>query len=629
MQRVRNDGGAATRRTGTTRAPVDGTPGQAPTSTPRSATTAGEAPAVTAPTVARTSFQKGDVAARTARATGGAAATHLQQAKGPVQRATVVGGGPTGLATASLLLQRAAQIGLQELTIVEARPEYTRPVGLNFRQLNLDALQWLNPVAYTALAEKSGLVHPDPTKGFMESTYWDGDQAAYVSSGKPPGQAADGARYEAVLQQTDKSIAEHAHDMMNAPTVGVVTLRDLEDSYWAGLTQLAAEKGVTLVAKREHTVEWTHDPATGDADVSVKKRRGDDKAQLLPRQDLVLCAQGNSRDMRETRKVFGKDAAREASPAERFIAGIFLDPSPKGIAKSIYREEVIASPDGDRQTCRFIRSVHATNGMEWALLQVPRHLAFTPFSQCDVAAREGVEKRVLQMYAGKDLSPGLLEAECEAQYLADQVELYYRSQHAKTGVADVPCPFGPNMFELKAALFDTAMLAGNTHAVGDGVGNSHFNVSGGAATGVTLHTAALDRYLTAVASGVPKQAAGKQLDVDLRQATLTWQTFGITEFEGDPAGLREQFMPKELLASIFPPEIVDRYYPPDGGEVKKETNKAWHAWFDRAKRVASAAVAPVLPIDLTRRLIDAARRLHDDHDTGKTLKPVPFDQLSL
>ena len=73
----------------------------------------------------------------------------------PIAKATIVGAGPAGLAQASLLVKRAKEIGLTELTIVELRSSYTRPVGLALRQMSLDALAWLNPHAHKALGIRS------------------------------------------------------------------------------------------------------------------------------------------------------------------------------------------------------------------------------------------------------------------------------------------------------------------------------------------------------------------------------------------------------------------------------------------------------------------------------------------
>lgn len=486
-------------------------------------------------------------------------------------RATVVGAGPTGLAQAALLLRRAKAIGLTDLTVVEQRGRYTRPVALSLRQINFDALKWLNPAACAELQRRANLVPRDDEKGFLDAVHFDRSAGGFVMSDKPAGLEPDGARYKAVLDDAATSVAAHAHAMMEAPTIGVVTLQELEDIFWRGLATLATSQGVTLHVKREHAAVLDKD-AAGDVVVAVTDN-ATQTTTTLPPQDLVLVAQGGNSS---GRKELGAATSTPASPTDWYVSGSLRDEAHDGVARGVYKEVVVVDPQTKTATTqRFIRTV-TPNGNHWLLLQVPPHVRFTS-TLAEIAAPDLARLRALHAD----------DVEVVKAKKNEEVDAWWRQQHAQTGPTHFPSIFGPFLFPLQARAFDSVVLGNNCVAVGDSAGTSHFNVSAGAATGFTLHTLAVDRYLQARTSGTSPQAALAQLDVDVRQATLTWQLFGITQFEGDPATLARAFFPKEKLAELLPPSLVERYWPKDG-VLDKETNKAWYRWFKHAPNGSAA-----------------------------------------
>jgi hypothetical protein len=286
------------------------------------------------------------------------------------------------------------------------------------------------------------------------------------------------------------------------------------------------------------------------------------------------------------------------SPSDRFIAAVFEGQS-DGQARSIYREDAAVDPQtGARSTVRLVRGVHAVSGKHWTLAQVPEHVRFT----------ESVDKlskaeraRLITLVEPRVAKEGraVLDADLLGQKVAEEVEAYFRSVHASTGPTDLPISYGPALFSLTARTFDSAILGANCIAVGDSVGTSHFNVSGGAATGITTHTLALDRFLSARARGADAKASMAQLDHELRQATLMWQLFGITQFEGDARALRDTWLPRTLLEKYLSPDLVEKFFPKTGGAPAEDQNPLWHAWLSGDSKVDPPADA-VLP------LVDAA-----------------------
>ncbi|MDP2342292.1 MAG: FAD-dependent monooxygenase [Deltaproteobacteria bacterium] len=525
-----------------------------------------------------------------------------------IERATVVGGGPTGLAQAALLMRRAKQIGLKELTIVELRGSYTRPVALGLRQINFDALKWLNPAACAELQRRANLEPRDDHKGFLDAVHFSERAGAFVMSNKPAGLVPDGARYASKLDDKTTSVADLAHEMMSTPTIGVVTMKELEDIFWRGLTTLAASSGVKLTVKREHEATLSKD-AAGDVSVSLVSNAAgalsSSSSETLPAQDLVVVAQGGNS---AARRQLGVDQSKPMSPTDWYISGALTDTAKPGtVANSVYKEAVVVDPaTGRSQTQRLIRTT-TPNGNHWMLLQVPDHVRFCS-SITDVAAADLTRLRAsLALKSGKPVA----DVDVIKARKQEEIDGYWRKLHEQTGPTTQPAFFGPFLFPLQARMFDTAALGNNAIAMGDSVGTSHFNVSAGAATGFTIHTLALDRYLSALSTGGSRGAALQVLDVELRQATMTWQLFGITQFEGDPRTLARSFFPKSVLDAILPPHIVERYWPKDGGVVDEALNPAWHKWLH--KNDATALPPTAIP----------ALRAHAQNDDVKRVQSEP------
>jgi 2-polyprenyl-6-methoxyphenol hydroxylase-like FAD-dependent oxidoreductase len=510
-----------------------------------------------------------------------------------LERATVVGAGPTGLAQAALLLRRGKQLGLKELTIVEQRGAYTRPVALSLRQINFDALKWLNPAACAELQRRANLVPRDDDQGFLDAVHFDSDVGAFVMSDKPAGLKPDGARFAAKLAEGQKSVGEIAHEMMNAPTVGVVTLQELEDIFWRGLTLLATSQGVTLTVKREHEAHLAKDQSDA-VSVAITDKGPPPLTSLLPPQDLVVVSQGGNSS---ARRELGQDASTPASPTDWYVSGALRDEAhPKKVARGVYKEAAVVDPKtGAVSTQRLVRTT-TPNGNHWLLAQVPHHVRFTS-SLAEIPAAEQQRLRAALATAHGQRAEDVADVDVVKAKKNEEVDAWWREQHAATGPVQLPSIFGPFLFPLQGKRFDSCALGANCIAVGDSAGTSHFNVSAGAATGFTLHTLALDRYLQARSAGAPATQALQQLDVDVRAATLTWQLFGITQFEGDPATLAQTYYPKQQLEQLLPPSLVERYWPKSGA-VDPTTNPAWHHWLNsKPPELSPAQIAAVAAVN--------------------------------
>jgi 2-polyprenyl-6-methoxyphenol hydroxylase-like FAD-dependent oxidoreductase len=493
--------------------------------------------------------------------------------------ACVVGGGPTGLAQAALLLKRAKDVGLTHLTVVEKREEATRPVGLFFRQATLDALSWLDAESYATLAKSSGLVGPDgKPQGFVGIRLGPGGEV--VSETRRTPEHASPPRFVKTALDPAVPMAEVADAMFQAPTTVVVTMRELEDVLWASLPRLAAASGVTLDIRRGAEAEITPSTSPGGAgaaptdlvDVVIhdmhtvqrsgrQRRERTGKTQTLKGQGLVIVTEGAGARVRSgLQDPQGAPAVTSTAtaPSQRFVVAALEGKKHAGAVNIVNASSWTNPKTGVAHNVRVSQGVHAENGLRWTTVSVPDEVEF---DASDVAAH----KRAVDDYF---------------------------TQHARVvGDPTLKRDFGPGVANISGAIVDHAVVGSNLVLAGDVVGTSHFKAAGGAATGITTHVASVSRFLDAVAQGQTRAVALAQLDRDLRTSTLAWALHGLPEFTGDPWQLRERYLPQTLLAPLLPPSLLERYWPASGGAPSDEASP-WTAWFKGASPPPSSLTPP-------------------------------------
>ena len=459
---------------------------------------------------------------------------------------TIVGAGPAGLAQAALLIKRAREVGLGKLTLVERRPDYTRPVGLFLKQITLDALRWLDDDAWQTLAGRTGRL----------DAYSEPDAARYAE------RVASG-----------ELVADLAHDMLSAKPAALVTIKELEATLRDAVVRAADAHGVDLDLRLGWDAVVHADDGDDVVKVTLQQVAAQDKdgarvfaavgdPVALPPQGLVLLTEGAAATLRGG---IPDVTARATAPKERsFGVALQGDVPPGGgdtWSKVAWADYVL--DDGAVEKIKVVRGVNGTNGVHWTVVGIPDQVTFDA-SDADAYARD--------------------------------VDAYVKKWAAAAGPVDLPITFGPVLARVDGSLVDRAVPCANLVMCGDVVGTSHFGAAGGTATAVTTHVAAMQRFLDDVAVGAPRGAALSRLDGDLRAATLTWSLFGLKIFRGDPFELRARFLPKAFLEELLPPRIVERYWPADGG-APTDPQSPWATWFARAAKPATDTGAALATLD--------------------------------
>lgn len=492
--------------------------------------------------------------------------------------ATVIGAGPAGLAQALLLLKRAPDTGLSRLTVVERRSEYTRPVSLFFRTLTLDALAWLDAEALRELERRSGMRADDGARRSLVSERLD-EHGQVTQRLVRPAEEPSSRRFAARALDDTLPLADVADSLFRPASSCLVTMKDLEEVLWEALPRVAKKQGVTLDLRRGfegEVVEQTNapgEPAGGPGSRTdeagptaavilhelVRKEDGGErrlvrsgKTEALPRQGLVVLTEGAAARVR------GRLGAHQLAtgPSERILAAGL---QAGGTGTSVGRGGLATwtDPHGEEHRVRFMRGSHGDSGLQWTVVGVP----------------DAVE----------------LDATDAAAHARD-LDAWLHRYGGLAGDIDLPLVFGPALGEVKGTLVDHAVRGENLVLCGDVVGTSHFSAGGGAATAMTTHVAAMNRFLDDVAAGAPRRASLRRLDDDLRTASLTWALYALPEYAGDPWELRERFLPRTLLEELLPARLVERYWPASGGAPTDEQSP-WTSWFDKARQDAEATAA--------------------------------------
>ncbi len=543
------------------------------------------------------------------------------------QHVAVSGIGVAGLMAAYSSLNRAADIGLRKLTLLDVRDHnYVLETGFNFRPEHLRMMAVMSPKAARKLFDASGLV-PGNEANVLRT--WDGDKktarihlSAELSelcrlceSGE-----LSAADREAILSRGKRapSMAHYAHEVADQHNACVVTAKELERIYFDGLSEAAERAGVELDYRPFSTIAVV-DGAAGQKSYVTQAFLGADGkptrnaatpdakkvAQPLADLDLLFVAEGAGGARAGTRAAVGETGSRAITPEDQqWMAGLIKDPS---ATHGLGRYHAVELPDGTK--VRAVRADHAVNGNQWRLVQVPKTESTTPVLVADIPAADVARIRGALTAAGKPSA----DLDVEKTYHGERLERLFRKLTATVGEvdADAAChnAFGakgaPAPFTIAGRAYEKAVLAGGpsnaanglplTVALGDAVLNSSFNVSLGAGTSL-LEYVALDGFWDAVARKTPRGEAASALETSLLGAAHTWGVSAITQFDGRPRDLVATYYPKNEMEKVFPAEVVARYYRPDGTVRTDAENKFWRGWLveEAEPALSEAAVAGVI-----------------------------------
>lgn len=572
-----------------------------------------------------------------------------QKTAHPIEHMAISGLSLSGLSAAYGALFKAKDVGLKKLTLIDIRPpDYSREIGFNMRPEFLKLMIVMNPKAakelfaatgITADAAKAGNVlrRHNPETGAAEPMDSKVLQELHDLCAKLEGGDVSLADREAYVDKvmSNPTMADFAHDVMFQDAVTIITCKDFENIFNAGLKEAAAERGVELDIHRGNKLDVEDDATTGKQRFVITPAKGEATNPVPLEADFVLVGEGAGGARTGTRAVLGKSKMQEVTPKQRWIAGV-VDPKTTP-EHGLGRYAETQTPDG--QTLRAVRSDHAKTGKQWRLVQLPDNevLEPVPFEQIPKAEIIKIAERLGIAHTHPDF-----ENQCERAFFGQRVEQRYTELTSVVGELPDDCDiynaFGskspPAAFTLQGVAHDDVVLAGDprgpddglppTISLGDNFATSTFNVSAGGlldalgsfySTVELLQGAAENKHSLADLVG--------KMDESIRGFSFTWVANGITQFDGDPKELAQEYLPKELLEKNMPAHVVAHYYNDDGSLRKDPQAKYWKSWM---KHTAQEEQGISVPADIAKGTLDGMRDL-----VGKDAKatPPPMDSASV
>lgn len=258
--------------------------------------------------------------------------------------------------------------------------------------------------------------------------------------------------------------------------------------------------------------------------------------------DLVVVAEGSGS---KTRKALGIPHA-PTSRTRLQIAGELMIERNGGLS---FNEEHIIDADGKPNILLTSAISTQGSGANWTVTDVPPHVNLEP----------------------KGLTPGTEEYKVKKQALVNE---YYIGALARVlqkspseirrlkingPIENTP----PTPFSLQQNMSKTAVYGTNTVAIGDTVGNAHWNVGGGVHIAIVSHIRRLSELIFDLEIGRDRLEALSDYDEKVKLDSLEWGRRGIVDFYPG-----------------YDPEIV-----------KKNFDKAVRTWMRRANPTKS-------PLDL-------------------------------
>jgi 2-polyprenyl-6-methoxyphenol hydroxylase-like FAD-dependent oxidoreductase len=238
--------------------------------------------------------------------------------------------------------------------------------------------------------------------------------------------------------------------------------------------------------------------------------------------ELVVVAEGSNS---KTRQSFGVEFAH-TSPTRWQIAGQLRVELGGNLA---FNEQHVTYPDGRKDVLWTSGISTAGSGASWSVTDVPETVNLEP----------------------QGLTPGTEEYKAAKQELVNSIYFKALAQVLQRSEAEVRSmvvegPIGkgaPTPFQLQQNISRTAVYADNVVAIGDTVGNAHWNVGGGVHIAIVSHLRRLANLLFDLEIGRNRKVALAEYDRKVRADSLEWGRRGVTDFYPgvDPEFVRARF----------------------------------------------------------------------------------------
>ena len=407
-----------------------------------------------------------------------------------IKSAVVLGAGPAGLISALELLQNGVQV-----TLVEKRDAYTRPIHFNIRAALLHRLADTAPEVVPKVLERLGGIErveivnttitslPADEIERLRRRY-EGREVTVGPAGLRTSQPGP------PIPTPDAALAGYdPRAMFASHSIGQIWCVDLEEILFAELQrQAAAGAPLRVIRKAESAVAVDR---FGNYGVSVN-------GESLGTPDLVVVAEGANSATREAENI----PRTFISDGTTFVAGSIdgsaaTDKAPHGGLVRLRYSEVKDPKTGELFGLRQVVVGHAKRAQSWCLTEVPPFIA--------LQGNEAVDR-----------------------YFRENAALVLERPVADVLKAHVS--WGPSAFTMQQHMSKSAVKGNNMIFIGDAVGNAHFLTSGGLMTACVPHTFALEKLLADVAKGTPKREALREYNTLTMDATREWLRVGFAEF---------------------------------------------------------------------------------------------------
>ena len=139
--------------------------------------------------------------------------------------------------------------------------------------------------------------------------------------------------------------------------------------------------------------------------------------------------------------------------------------------------------------------------------------------------------------------------------------------------------FEPTVFKLQQSMSKTAVYGSNMVAIGDTVGNAHWNVGGGVHIAAVTHLVRLNHLFMDLDAGRSLDDSLKEYDAMVLKDSMEWGRRGIVDFyaDKDPGAIKALFDKSVKAWSIDPtnaPTPLDAIQAAVKDVPKKELPKA-------------------------------------------------------
>jgi len=392
----------------------------------------------------------------------------------------------SGLSSSGLVAAMVAANAGYEVVGYEARGEYTRNIQWTARQCIIDTFALINQNLSDDFLKR--IIRPVPLETDLVNN-----------------EPKDIIQLKPALRGDPARVPDSPGDMLNQDTVTILRTKETEKFLLSYLEKLSNVK-----------VQIAQTPSlapNGDQGYSIDG---------VGTPDLIVVAEGSGS---KTRKALGIDHA-PTSPARLQIAGELVAERNGALS---FNEEHVTYENGQSDILLTSAISKKDSSANWTVTDVPKNVNLEP--------------------AG--LTPGTPEYKAKKQELVDKYYVNALARVLQKSEAEVrrmkvngPIEnFPPTSFLLQQNISKTAVYGNNVIAIGDTVGNAHWNVGGGAHIAMVSHIRRLSNLIFDLEMGRERGAALREYDKMVKSDSLEWGRRGIVDFypEHDPELVKKRF----------------------------------------------------------------------------------------